>query len=216
MITLYGFGTFSPIIGKTRDLRVEWALQEMELPYEVHGLDFTKGDQRSVPFRKISPFNLVPAIDDDGFGISESGSILLYLAEKSGKLIPSDFKEKHHVIQWCFSTLSTVERKFHEIFLMDRFSHETADIRKIEILKKSNRWLSVLDNQLADQEWIAYKDFTIADILLASVLRSTLELELLTNYSNLNSYFVRAFERPAWQRTLSAYSQRMGVPISEI
>lgn len=216
MITLYGFGTFSPIIGKTRDLRVEWVLQEMELPYQVHGLDFTKGDQRSVPFSKISPFNLIPAIDDDGFGISESGSILLYLAEKSGKLIPSDFREKHHVIQWCFSILSTIERKFHEILLIDRFSHETTEIRKIEILKKANRWLTVLDDQLADREWIAYKDFTIADILLASVLRSTLELELLANYSNLNSYYLRAFERPSWQQTLREYSKRMGVAISDI
>ena len=122
MITLYGFGRVHPLaIGETRDLRAQWALEETGLPYRVHPLDYDAGEQDGEAFGRISPFRLLPVIDDDGFIVAETGAILLYLADKSGKLIPPDFKGRIRVIQWCFAALATVERPMMEIQLIDRF-----------------------------------------------------------------------------------------------
>jgi glutathione S-transferase len=86
MITFYGFGRVNDkVIGLTRDLRVQWALEETGLSYCVHGVDHTGGEHQSEEFRRLNPFMQLPVIDDDGFVMSESGAIVLYLAEKSGK-----------------------------------------------------------------------------------------------------------------------------------
>src|ERR1700754_2012479 len=109
MIPLYGFGTiFADGIGETKDLRAQWALEELGLPYRVHPLDHTAGDLDADAFRRISPFRQVPVIDDDGFVVAESAAIVLYLAEKAGKLIPSDVKGRTQVVQWCFAAATTV------------------------------------------------------------------------------------------------------------
>jgi glutathione S-transferase len=77
MITLYGFGRVHPLVhGLTRDLRVQWALEELGLPYEVRGLDHTGGETKQEEFRRISPFQQLPLIDDDGFVLAESAAIL--------------------------------------------------------------------------------------------------------------------------------------------
>jgi glutathione S-transferase len=91
MITLYGFKNIFPGgAGETKDLRAQWALEEMGLPYRVHALDQVAGDLDSEAYGRISPFHQVPVIADDGFVLAESAAVLLYLADKSGKLIPSD------------------------------------------------------------------------------------------------------------------------------
>lgn len=122
MITLYGFGrVFKPVIGETRDLRVQWALEEMEIPYRVHGLDHTGGEHNGAGYDAINGFHLVPAIEDGGFALAESGAALLYLAEKEGKLIPPDFEGRMRVTQRCFAALTTVERPMQEVQLIDKF-----------------------------------------------------------------------------------------------
>src|SRR5687768_4708241 len=103
-ITLYGFGRVHRlVIGVTRDLRVLWALEETGLPHRFHGLDHSAGELDSEEYRRLSYFHQVPVIDDDGFILAESAAILLYLAEKSGKLIPADFQGRTQVVQWCFA-----------------------------------------------------------------------------------------------------------------
>jgi glutaredoxin len=89
MITLYGFGSIFPEgRGETKGLRAQWALEETGLPYRVHALDHTGGELDSDAYRRLSPFRQVPVIDDDGFVVAESAAVVLYLAEKAGKLIP--------------------------------------------------------------------------------------------------------------------------------
>lgn len=89
MITLYCFGqVLRPVIGETRDLRAHWALEETGLPYRIHGIDHSAGEHNGPDFGQISCFRLLPVIDDEGFIVAESGAVLLYLAEKAGKLIP--------------------------------------------------------------------------------------------------------------------------------
>lgn len=108
MITLYGFGRgHRKVIGETRDLRVQWALEELGLPYRVHPLDHTGGELDSPAYAAISPFNQVPVIDDDGVVVAETGAILLYLAEKAG-VLPADAAGRAAVVQWCFAALTTV------------------------------------------------------------------------------------------------------------
>jgi len=215
MITLYGFGRiFREGIGETKDLRVEWALQETGLPYRVHALDHTGGELDTDAYAKISPFRQAPAIDDDGFIVAESGAAVLYIAEKAGKLIPSDFEGRTRVTQWCFAALSTVAPTLSLIGLGDiaglnKDGHELwGNIAK--------RWLDGLERRLDGREWIACKEFTVADILLATVLREVRETDLMAPYPRLNEYYARALARPAWQLTLDLYAERLGVPVTDI
>jgi len=217
MITLYGFGrVFPPVIGETRDLRAQWALEEAGLPYRVHALDHTGGELSGAAYTRMNCFRLVPVIDDDGFVVAESGAVLLYIAEKSGKLIPPDFQGRMQVVQWCFAALTTVERPLMEIQLIDKFGGEGDEDRRAKMVKEAGRWLSGLDSRLDDREWIACADFTVADILLASVLREIRTTDLMDSYPRLKAYYARALARPAWQRTLNLYSNRLGVAVAYI
>ena len=91
MLKLYGFSKVNAgARGHTRDLRVLWALEEMQLPFEVAGMDHPAHDLSTEAYRQLSPFEQIPSIDDDGLVLSESAAILIYLAKKSSRLIPGD------------------------------------------------------------------------------------------------------------------------------
>ena len=217
MITLYGFGrVFPPVIGETRDLRAQWALEETGLPYRVHALDHTGGEMNGAAYTQMNCFRLVPVIDDDGFVVAESGAVLLYIAEKAGKLIPPDFQGRMRVVQWCFAALTTVERPLMEIQLIDKFGGEGDGDRRAKMVKEAGRWLAGLESRLDGREWIACADFTVADILLATVLREIRTTDLMDSYPRLKAYYARVFARPAWQRTLKLYSDRLGVAVADI
>ena len=145
MITLYGFGTIFPDgIGETKDLRVQWALEETGLPYRVHAVDHTGGEHQGEAYGRISPFRQVPVIDDDGFVVSESAAIVLYLAEKAGKLIPAEVQGRTRVVQWCLAAVSTVHPTFQTLDLIGIFdpgnAHLTAEIRKVARSSGSGTW----------------------------------------------------------------------------
>jgi glutathione S-transferase len=218
MITLYGFGNIFPEgRGETKDFRVQWALEEMGLPYRVHALDHSAGDLEGEAYGRLSPFHQVPVIDDDGFVIAESAAILLYLAEKAGKLIPDDAKGRTLVVQWCFAALSTVGSTLTAIDLIEIFdSGKTAPQLHVEARKLAIRWLRDLEQHLQGREWMASADFTVADILMASVLRSIRKTDLMDPFPRVKAYYDRCHARPAWQRTLAAGAERLGVSIDDI
>lgn len=119
MITLYGIKRiFSDGIGETKDLRIQWGLEEMELPYHFEGLDQTAGELETHEYSKLNYFQQIPTIVDDGYVLTESAAILLYLAEKSQKLIPSDFEGRMRVTQWSFAAVSTVAPTLNYLELM--------------------------------------------------------------------------------------------------
>jgi glutathione S-transferase len=215
MITLYGFGRiFREGIGETKDLRIEWALQETGLPYRVHALDHTAGELDGPSFSKISPFHQAPVIDDDGLVVAESGAILLYIAEKAGKLIPSDCEGRIHVVQWCFASVSTVAPTLSLLGLGDVAGLTEAGRTQWRTI--ATRWLDGLERTLEDRRWIAGQAFSVADILLASVLREIRHTDLMDPYPRLKDFYARAFARPAWARTLGLCAERLGVTVAEI
>lgn len=218
MITLYGFGKIFPaVIGETRDLRIEWALEELGLPYRVHGIDHTGGEHRTDAFEAISPFQRIPAIDDEGFTLAESGAVLLYLGEKYGQLLPADFEGRMRVTQWCFSAVNTVEWATLQLKVIDLFGGgEGAEARRADLVKQVQRSLSLLEKQLDGREWITGDAFTVADILMATVLRQIRHTELMADYPRVGAYYQRALARPAWTRALASYAERFGKTAAEL
>lgn len=218
MLTLYGFGRIFPAgVGETKDLRAQWALEETGLPYRVHALDHTSGDLDSDAYRRISPFRQVPVIDDDGFVVAESAAVVLYIAEKAGVLIPSDVQGRTRVVQWCFAATSTVEPTLVcgdilEIFDADNAAHKV----KAEVRKLAGRWLGDVERRLEDSAWIAGAEFTAADIMMAGVLRNIRKTDLMAPFPRLKAYYDRCHARPAWQRTLALYAERLGVSVDDI
>jgi glutathione S-transferase len=218
MITLYGFGRIFPEgIGETKDLWAQWALEETGLPYRVHALDHTAGELDGDAYGRISPFRQAPVIDDDGFVVAESAAIVLYLAEKAGKLIPADVQGRTRVVQWCFAAVSTVGTTLVCIDLIEMFdSGKAAHKLHAETRKLAGRWLGDVERQLADRAWIACADFTAADLMLASVLRNIRKTDLMEPFPRVKAYYERCHARPAWQRALSLYAERLGVSVDEI
>jgi glutathione S-transferase len=218
MITLYGFGRIFPEgIGETKDLRAQWALEETGLPYRVHALDHTGGELDSDAYTRLNPFRQAPVIDDDGFVVSESAAVVLYLAEKSGKLIPRDVQGRTGVVQWCFAAVGTVEPTLTCMDLLGIFDGDRLAPRlHDEVPKLAQRWLGGLERRLADREWIACADFTVADIMMAGVLRGIRKTNLLEPFPKTKAYYERCVARPAWQRTLGLYAERLGVSADSI
>lgn len=216
MITLYGFRTiFEGGVGETKDLRAQWALEETGLAYRVHPLDQVAGDLQSDAYSRISPFHQVPVIDDDGFILSESGAIVLYLAEKAGKLIPRDTQGRTRVTQWCFAAVATIDPTFASLDLIGIFDPQNHKLAR-EVTKLAHRWLADLERRLANRTWIASADFTAADIMMAGVLRNVRKTDLLDPFPQIKVYRDRCFARPAWERTLKMYADRFGVSVDDI
>ena len=218
MITLYGFGRiFAEGRGETKDLWVQWALEEVGLPYRVHALDHTGGELDDDAFARISPFRQAPLIDDEGFVVAESAAIVLYVAEKAGKLIPRDAEGRTRVVQWCFAAVSTVGTTLVCIDLVDIFDGgKAAPKLHAEVRKLAGRWLGDVERHLEGREWIACADFTVADIMMAGVLRGIRKTDLMEPFPRVEAYYERCLARPAWERTLALYAERVGVNVGDI
>jgi glutathione S-transferase len=218
LITLYGFGRIFPGgVGETKDLRAQWALEETGLPYRVHALDQTAGELDSDAYGRISPFHQAPVIDDDGFVVAESSAVVLYIAEKAGKLIPDDILGRTRVVQWCFAAVSTVEPTLVCLDMMAIYdSAQAAHSLHVEVPKLARRWLGHVERRLEDREWIACADFTAADIMMAGVLRTIRKTDLMDPFPRLKAYYERCHARPAWQRTLLLSAERLGVSVDDI
>lgn len=216
MITLYGFGNIFPEgIGETKDLRAQWALEEAGLPYRVQALDHSAGELDSDAYKLISPFRQVPVIDDDGFVVAESAAVVLYIAEKSGQLIPSDLQGRTRVVQWCFAAVSTVDPTLQALDMIEIFDKDANKLRTA-VRKLAGRWLTDVERRLEDREWIACAEFTAADIMMACVLRGIRKTDLLQPFPKIKAYYERCMARPAWQRTLGLYAKRLGVDVDDI
>jgi glutathione S-transferase len=196
---------------------VQWALEEVGLDYRFHALDQTAGELDSESYARISPFHQVPVIDDDGFVVVESAAILLYIAEKANRLIPSDVQGRTTVTQWCFAAVSTVAPTLQCIETIEIFDQDrTATQVLAETRKLAARWFRDLEHRLEGRQWLACAEFTVADIAMASVLRTIRKTDLMDPFAGIKSYYDRCHARPAWQRTLTLVAERLRRSVDEL
>lgn len=209
MLKVYGFARVNKgARGNTRDLRVLWALEEMALPYEIVGMDHPNHDLDSASYRALNPFGQIPVIDDDGVVVTESGAILLYLARKSGTLLPRDLAGEAQVLRWSIAALNTIEIPVLSLWFVNVVGGKGT--KPSDALRGwAEMRLKELDGWLADRQFIATDDFTVADILMTHVLGGGTDPDLLTPCANIRAYRERCLERPAWKKALDAYFERV-------
>lgn len=163
MITLYTWGT-------PNGRKISIALEELSLAYEVRPVDITKGEQHTPDFLRLNPNGKIPVItDDEGPGgtsitLSESGAILLYLAGKTGRLMPQDLRERLEVMQWLMFQMGSVGPMLGQAHHFLRFAPDLIPYAMERYSKEAQRIYGVLEARLALNTWLAGKDYSIADI----------------------------------------------------
>jgi len=184
-----------PPRGYVRDVRVRWALEEAGLPYRVASVPF---EGRNAEHFAHQPFGQVPWLSDGDLSIFESGAILLHLAERSTALMPIDPRGRSDVKEWLFAALNSVEMASLPWTLF-QFSGNTGDNPAWKLfdnfLKKSR--LAHLEPVLAKREWLTGA-FSVADILMADVLRLVDRFDGLAKYPACRAFVARATARPAF------------------
>ena len=212
MLKLYGFSRVNSVArGHTRDLRVLWALEEMQMPFELVGMDHSAHELNTDAYRRLSPFEQIPAIDDDGIVLSESAAILIYLAKKANQLIPSDPAGEAQVVRWCLAAMNSVELPLMSILLIDWTADGDAGAAKPRqfMVAWAKRLFTGLERWLEGREFVATDTFTVADILMSHVLTEVRDERLLEPYGNVRNYRDRCLSRAAWRRTMERYLARV-------
>ncbi len=146
--------------------KISIALEELALPYELHPIDMIAKQQKQPWFLAMNPNGRIPVIVDraaDNFAVFESGAILIYLAEKTGKLMPADAKGRSLVMQWLMFQMSGVGPMMGQANVFARYFPEKIPAAIDRYVHESRRLLEVLDTRLATSEWLA-GDYSIADI----------------------------------------------------
>ena len=145
--------------------KISIALEEMGLPYEVRVIDFATLEQKADWYVKLNPNGRIPTLDDDGFIVFESGAILLYLAEKTGKFLPRDVHGRSRVLQWLMFQMSGIGPMMGQANVFFRYFPEKIQPVIERYQREVTRLFGVLDRQLASHEYIAGK-YSIADMAL--------------------------------------------------
>jgi GSH-dependent disulfide-bond oxidoreductase len=197
-------------------VKVSIMLEETGLPYEPHLVDFGKNDQQTPEFRSLNPNGKIPAIiDPDGpggkpLGLFESGAILVYLADKTGKLAPADPARRYETLQWVFFQMAFIGPMFGQVGFFHKFAgREIADKRPLERYRdEAKRLLGVMEFRLEGRQWIMGDDYTIADISMLGWVRNLIgfygarELVAFDELTHVPAWLERGLARPAVQRGL--------------
>jgi len=141
-------------------------LEELGLPYELHAIDLASGAQKAPAYLAINPNGRIPAIvdrDEANFAVFESGAIMIYLAEKAGRLLPTDRRGRSRVLQWLMFQIGGVGPMMGQANVFSRYWHETYQPAIDRYQNEGRRLFEVLENRLADHEYLA-GDYSIADI----------------------------------------------------
>jgi GST-like protein len=197
-------------------VKVSIALEEMALPYEAHRVDIGRNESWTPEFLSLNPNGKIPAIIDPNgpggtpIGLFESGAILLYLAEKTGQLLPKDPIRRYETIQWVFFQMAFVGPMFGQVGYFYKFAgREIADKRPLERYRdESKRLLGVLETRLEGRSWIMGDEYTIADVALLGWVRNLIgfygarDLVEFDNLKQVPAWLDRGLARPAVQRGL--------------
>jgi glutathione S-transferase len=180
--------------GFVRDIRVRWALEEAKLPYRVEGVPFR---DRNAEHFAHQPFGQVPWLTDGDVSIFESGAILLHLGQRSDALMPADPRGSTEALEWLFAALNSVEMASlpWSIFAFSGDTGDTPGRKRVDEFLKAR--LRHMEPVLAGREWLA-GSFSVADILMADVLRLVDRFDGLAEYPACRDYVVRATARPSF------------------
>jgi GSH-dependent disulfide-bond oxidoreductase len=199
--------------------KIHIMLEETGLAYRVHPINIGAGDQFKPEFLKISPNNKMPAmIDSDGpdgkpISMFESGAILLYLASKTGQFLPEDLRERWSVLQWLMFQMGSVGPMLGQAHHFLAYAPEKIPYAMRRYTNEANRLYGVMDRRLAESEFIACDEYTIADIAIMPWLRSYKNQGVeMDEYPHVKPWFDGIAARPAVQRGLAVLADsRKGV-----
>ena len=197
-------------------VKVSIMLEETGLPYEPHLVDIMQDESHTPEFLALNPNGKIPAIIDphgpggQALGLFESGAILMYLAEKSGKFLPADPARRWETIQWLFFQMASIGPMFGQVGFFNKFAGKAyEDKRPLErYVNESKRLLGVLDERLAGRRWLMGEDYTIADIATLGWVDNLItfyEARALVDFdrfANVVGWLERGLARPAVQRGL--------------
>jgi glutathione S-transferase/GST-like protein len=192
--------------------KVSIALEELGLPYTLRVLDLAKGEQKTPAFLAINPNGRIPAIVDHeagGFALFESGAILIYLAEKTGRLMPTDVQGRSRVIQWLMFQMGGVGPMMGQANVFFRYFPEKIQPAIDRYQGESKRLLTVLDGHLKDHEYLA-GDYSIADIANWAWVRTHRWSGVdVSDLPHLQRWLDAIRQRPAVQRGIEAPPSRI-------
>jgi len=197
-------------------VKVSIALEEIGLPYEVHAINIGQNETWTPEYLSLNPNGKIPAIidpngpDGEPVALFESGAILLYLAEKTGKLLPASAAGRYQAIQWVFFQMGGIGPIFGQVGFFYKFAgKEYEDKRPLQrYVNESKRLLEVLETRLEGREWIMGDEYTIADISMFGWVRGLVgfygagELVGYDKLKNVPAWLERGLARPAVQRGL--------------
>jgi len=198
-------------------VKVSIMLEEIGLPYEVHLVDFNKDDQKTPEFLSLNPNGKIPAIiDPDGPGgkplpLFETGAILQYLAEKTGKLLSQDAARRYQTLAWLHFQMGGIGPMFGQVGFFHKFAgKEFEDKRpRDRYVAESKRLLGVMETHLAGRQWVMDDDYTIADISMPGWTRNLIgfygagDLVEFSQFKSVAAWLERGLARPAVERGLN-------------
>ena len=183
--------------GFVRDLRLRWACEEAELPYTVQTISF---DDRETNHLARQPFGQVPFLSDGELQLFETGACLLHLAQKSDKLMPRDAVGQAHTLQWVFAALNSIEMVSVPWWFLTISGNGENDLTGWV-----SKRLDQLEAVLSDRDWLVSDRFTVADLLMADVLRVP-KVRAFGKRAATEAYIARVTDRPAFKK---AYTDQM-------
>lgn len=202
MITLHTWTT-------PNGFKASIALEELGLPYRVRPVDIGKDEQFHPDFLKISPNNKIPAIvdEDNGLSVFETGAILVYLAEKTGKLLPASGPERYKVLEWLNWQMGGLGPMLGQLGHFAVFAKDKIPYAIERYSNEAKRLLKVLDTQLSKNDYVAGRDYSIADIAIFPWINGLIvtykQPELLADFPHLLKWFSEIAARPAVQKGLT-------------
>jgi glutathione S-transferase len=191
--------------GHVRDHRIRWMLNEIGWPHDDRLINAQ--DQKSPEYRAEQPFGQVPVLEEKGRPpLFESGAIVLDLALRSGKLLPAEEIARAQVLQWYFAALNTLEMPLGMVAWAELFTKSEAVKRDLrpEALAMAQTRLGEIDAYLGDREFLVGDSFTIADLMMGSVLKSAEGADMIEKFPRLAAYKDRILSRPSYKDAIAA------------
>ena len=197
--------------GMVRDIRIRWALEEIGRSYRVELFDAMK--ERPSDYRQWQPFGQVPAFADGNVRLFESGAILLHLGEQDERLLPRAPQARADTTAWLIGALNSVEPMLMQIVTLDIFQADkswTAEARPTAV-KFAQARLARVSEALDGKDWLTGQ-FSIADIMMVTVLRNLRHTDIVGGFPNLAAYQARGEQRPAFQQALADQAVGYNLP----